>query len=203
MCALARLWRPFRANAAGVPQPVQRRSAEPLPTRDPPEPESAAVEPRTIERRKNLALPVTQFTGPDAPRSHVRLSQRVPTASKQVPEDVPEQRDREGYASGAPLPLARATGRAARARGPDPGARHHRELRNCATTVGAIPPRALTPWRPGRSRPPPPQAQVSLTSEHYLGSATRACRHFARWRLPDAPDEGSRARRDRRLRAAS
>jgi len=42
-------------------------------------------------RHKNLALPVTQFTGPDAPRSHITLGQRVPMASKGVPEDVPDQ----------------------------------------------------------------------------------------------------------------
>src|SRR5918994_1062800 len=47
---------------------------------------------------------------------------------KGVPEDVPDQRDREGHSSGAPLPLARATGRAARTRGADPGARHHRVI---------------------------------------------------------------------------
>ena len=42
--------------------------------------------PPPIERHKNLALPVTQFTGPDAPRSHIRLSQRAPIASKECPK---------------------------------------------------------------------------------------------------------------------
>ena len=48
-----------------------------------------------IERCHSLASPVKQFTGPDAPRCQIRLSQRVTMASKGVPGDVPDQRDRE------------------------------------------------------------------------------------------------------------
>ena len=88
------------------------------------------IERWVIERCLNLASPVKQFTGPDAPRCQIRLSQRVSMASKGVPGDVPEQRDCEGYASGAPLPLTRAIGRTARARGANPVTKYHRELRS-------------------------------------------------------------------------
>jgi hypothetical protein len=49
----------------------------------------------------------------------------------------------KGYASSAALPHARAPRRTARARGADPVASHHRELRKGVTAFGAIPPRTL------------------------------------------------------------
>jgi hypothetical protein len=51
----------------------------------------ASRQPHCRGRRKNLALPVTQFTGPDAPRSPHHAQARARMASKGVPEDGPNQ----------------------------------------------------------------------------------------------------------------
>jgi len=49
--ALAHLPRPLRADATRLSQPVQRRSAEPLPALDPSAPEPVAGPPRSIRAR--------------------------------------------------------------------------------------------------------------------------------------------------------
>ena len=89
-------------------------------------------------RHKNLALPVTPFTGPGAPTISHYAQPKSANGVKGVPEDVPDQRDRERYASVAPLPFVCAIGHTDRVRCANPGARHHRELRNTLAPLAQL-----------------------------------------------------------------
>ena len=88
---------------------------------------------------QNLALPVTQFTGPDAPRSpHHAASKEREWRQRERPkmyltsEIVNDTLAARRFRLLAPLAVLAP-------RGAGPGARHHWELEgNCATTVGAI-----------------------------------------------------------------